>query len=205
MGTSDRFVWWLGRKLGSALLLAGLLLAGLGLWMFLRDQGDFAAGRQDRVTGLTAETGRLKEALGGTETRMAAIRVEIVAQKERAEQAARVARQLDELSSGLNRLTAGSAQLQENGERMARMKEMEANSLKRSAELEQALVRNQWEKDGLEIALARKQQELGVVLADNSQVRHYVRETWTAYGRWVLLAVAVVALGPVFLSRSRPG
>lgn len=205
MRTPSRFVWWLLQRLALALLLAGLALGGLGLWTFLRDGGDFPTRRQKQVRALTAEAGDLKSALGEIGTRMAAIRTEIAAQKERAEQAAKVGRQLDELSSGFNRLTTAAAQLQENKERLARMQQMMANSLQRAAELEQSLVRNQWEKDGLEIALARKQQELGAVLADNSKLRHYARATWAAYGRWVLLAVAVVALGPVFWRRRRPG
>ncbi len=199
-----RFIWWLAFRLAFALLLAGLVLGGLGLWRLRRDPADFATHRRQRVTALTAENGRLKQAGGSTAARMAAIRIEIAAQKDRAEQAAKVGRQLDELSSGLDRLTTGSAQLQENNDRMARMKEMESNSRKRTAELEQALVKTQWEKDGVEIALARKQQELSAVLADDSKLRHYARETWAADGRWVLLAAVLLVLGPVFLRRSRP-
>lgn len=205
MGAPVRFIWWLGLRLAFALLLAGLALGALGLWKFRRDPVDFATRRQDLVTVLTAETSRLEEALGGKRARMASIRIEIAAQKERAEQAAKVARQLDDLSSGLNRLTTGSAQLQENSERLARMKEMETNSRNRTAELEQALIKTQWEKDGLEIALARQQQELAAARADDSKLGHYARETWAAHGRWVLLTVAVVLLGPVFLRRSRRG
>jgi len=205
MGAPVRFIWWLGFRLVFALVLAGLVLGALGLWKFRRDPVDFAARRQNLVTLLMAETSRLKEALGGTEARMASIRIETAAQKERAEQAAKVARLLDELGRGLNRLTTAATQLQENNERLARMKEMEATSRNRTAALEEALIKTQWEKDGLEIALARKQQELSAVLADDSKVRHYARETWAAHGRWVLVAVAVVLLGPVFLRRRRPG
>ena len=186
-----------------ALLLAGLMLTGLALWIFQRDQVDFDVRRQEQVRALTAETGGLKAALGEVETRMASIRVEIAAQKERAEQAAKVGRQLDEFSTGLNRLTTAAAQLQENKERLARMQQMMANSLQSAAELEQTLVKTQGEKDGLEIALERKQQELSTVFANDSKMMHYARETWSAYGRWVLLAVTVVMIGPVFWRRRK--
>ena len=203
MGKPSRFVWWLVQKLAFALLLAGLMLTGLALWIFQRDQVDFDGRRQELVRALTAETGGLKAALGEVETRLASIRVEIAAQKERAEQAAKVGRQLDEFSTGLNRLTTAAAQLQENKERLARMQQMMANSLQRAAELEQTLVKTQGEKDGLEIALERKQQELSTVFANDSKMMHYARETWSAYGRWVLLAVAVVMIGPVFWQRRK--
>jgi len=40
MKARGRFVWWLAQRLGFALVLAGLTLAGLGLWQFLREPGD---------------------------------------------------------------------------------------------------------------------------------------------------------------------
>lgn len=196
MGALGRFTSWLTHKLIFGAVLAVVGLAGFGFWVYLRDQVDFDVRRLEIVRALTGETGKLKAALSDVETRMTAARAEITAQQDRAAQAAKVARDLESLSGGLNRLTIDSAQLKENDERLARMKQMEADSLKRVAQLQDGLKRTQWEKDGLEIALGRMQGQLKSVEENKSKVLHYVREAWAQNGPYVLLIVGLYFLGP---------
>jgi hypothetical protein len=196
MGTFGRIISWLGNKLIFAAALAVIGLAGLGFWVYLRDQVDFDRHRLDLIRMLTGESANLRAALSDVEGRMAAMRAEITAQQERAAQAAKVARELEGLTSGLNRLTADAAQLRENDERLARMRQMETDSLKRVPEIQEALKRTQWEKDGLEIALGRTQQQLKSAEANKSKVLHYVREAWARHGPYVLLIVGLYFLGP---------
>lgn len=203
MGAIDRVFFWLLRKLAWALLLGALGVIGVGLGLFLADQGDFDLRRLEAVRTLTGETARLKTALVGVAARMAGTRVEVAAQQERAAQAAKVAGELDALSSGLNRLTTASVQLRENDERRGRMRQMEADSRKRVGELEQGLVRAQWEKDGMEIALGRTQQQLAGATAGTSVVRHYAREAWTSGGKTIMAVVALVMIGPALWRRRR--
>jgi hypothetical protein len=196
MGFLGRMLSWLSRKLvvGVVLIVAGL--AGLGFWVYLRDQVDFDLRRSELIRALSGETAKLRAALSDVEARMAATRVEIAAMQERAAQSARVAKELEALNSGFNRLTISSEQLRENTERLARMKQMEADSLKRVADLQEQLKRTQWEKDGLEIALGRMQVQLKTVEEQKSRVLHYAREAWARHGHHVLLLVGVYFLGP---------
>lgn len=196
MGAIGRFFSWSVHKLAFGLLLGVLTVAGLGLWVYLRDQVDFDVRRLELVRALTGETTKLKAALSDVGARMAATQVEIAAQQDRAAQAGRVARDLDALNSGLSRLTTDSAQVRENDERLARMRKMENDSLKRVLELQEGLKRTQWEKDGLEIALGRMQLQLKAVEENKSKVLHYARETWAKYGNRVLLVLALYFLGP---------
>src|SRR5258708_790677 len=196
MGTFGRFISWLTHKLIFRAVLAVVGLAGFGFWVYLRDQVDFDVRRLEIVRALTGETGKLKAALSDVEARMAAARVEMGAQQDRAVQAAKVARDLESLSGGLNRLTTDAAQLKENDERLARLKQMEADSLKRVADLQDGLKRTQWEKDGLEIALGRMEVQLKSVEENKSKVLHYVREAWAQHGPYVLLIVGLYFLGP---------
>jgi hypothetical protein len=196
MGALGRFISWLTHKLIFGAILAVAGLAGFGFWVYLRDQVDFDVRRLEIVRALTGETAKLKAALADVETRLVATRAEIAAQQDRAAQAARVARDLESLSSGLNRLTTDSAQLKENDERLVRMKQMQADSLKRVAELQDGLKRTQWEKDGLEIALGRMQVQLKSVEENKSKVLHYIREAWAQHGPYVLLIVGLYFLGP---------
>lgn len=196
MGTFGRIFSWLSHKLIFGAVLAVVALAGLGCWVYFRDQVDFDLRRLEIVRALTGETAKLQAALSDVGARMAAMRVEVTAQQERAAQAAKVARELESLGGGLNRLTTGSDQLRENEERLARMRQMEAESLQRAAELQETLKRTQWEKDGLEIALGRMQLQLKTAEESKSKVVHYVREAWIKHGPYVLLIVGLYFLGP---------
>src|SRR5690606_31111384 len=102
-------------------------------------------------------------------------RTQVSAQQLRAEQAARVARELGELGSGLNWLTTSSDQLRENEQRLVRMKQMETESQRRVIELGHELTRLQWERDGLEIAVQRSQDKLNVVAEEKSAWLHYAK------------------------------
>ncbi|MBL9214564.1 MAG: hypothetical protein JNG83_03715 [Opitutaceae bacterium] len=196
MGALSRFISWLLGKLTFGLILGVLGLIGIGLWIFLRDHVDYDIRRMELVRALSGETTRLRAALADVEARMAGMRVEITAQRDRAKQAARVATELEGLGSGLNRLTTDGAQLREYEERLARMRQMEAESLKKAADLEQALTRTQWEKDGLEIAVGRMQLQLQSAEQQKSKIIHYLQEAWNKYGPYLMGTVALYFLGP---------
>ncbi len=205
MGAFSRIFSWLLRKFAFAALLAGLGLVGVGLRIFLHEPGDFASQQQQIIQALTAENVRLKALIAEADHRMQAKRVEIPAQQLRAQQAARVARELDDLGSGLNWFSTSSAQLESNNQRSAQMKQMETDSLKRVADLGQNLVRIQWEKDGMEIALERNRARLATAIADNFPLLHYARLAWANHGKLVLAAVTLLMLGPAIWRVRRAG
>jgi hypothetical protein len=196
MGSIGRIFSWVAQKFVFALLLAVLGLTGLGLWIFLRDQVDFDVRRLEIVRALTGETAKLHAALADVDARMAATRVEIVAQKERAAQAAKVTLELNSLAGPFSRLTTESAQYRENQERLTRLADLENAALRRAVELEQGLKRTQWERDGLEIALGRMQVQLKTTEESKSRILHYAREARDKYGQQLLLLVGLYLLGP---------
>jgi hypothetical protein len=196
MGAIGRFSSWVLHKLTFALALAVLGVTALGLWIFLRDQVDFDFRRLEIVRALTGETAKLKAAMSDVDARMAAMRIEVAAQQQRAAQAGKVVREIDAMTGGFSRLTTPSDQLRENETRMERMKEMENAALRRVLELEQSLKRTQWEKDGLEIALGRMQAQIKTAEESKSKVLHYAREAWAKYGNHVLAVIGIYFLGP---------
>ena len=187
---------WPLRKLAYAALLAVLGLTGAGLWIFLHDGSDFEASHRNAIKKIETDDATLKAALADSEARLTKTRTEVAASQLRADQAAKVAHNLDDLSGGLNRITTNSAQLKENDERLARMKQMEADSRKRAAELDQGLIRIQWEKDGIEIALQRNRAQAAAVASEESPFLYFVRRAWIDYGKAVLVGVVVVMLLP---------
>lgn len=194
MSSLKSFFLWPIRKLAFAALLAGLGLAGVALWIFNHEGSDFESAHRATIRKTEVENATLKSAIADADRRMAATRTEIAARRLRADQAAKVAGEIDDLNGGLGRITTDSAQLKENDERLVRMKEMEANSRKKADELEQSLVRIQWEKDGIEIALEKNQTQLAAVVAQDSLWEHYLRRAWDEYGIAVLVGVVILML-----------
>jgi hypothetical protein len=186
----------LTRQLTFALVLGALGLGAFGCWVYVRDEVDFDVRRLEIVRALTGETAKLRAALADVEARMANLRTEITAQQDRAAQAGKVVQELETQTTGFNRLTADSAQYRENLERLARMRQMQIDSLKRAVELQETLKRTQWEKDGLEIALGRMEVQLKTVEANKSKIVHYLREAWDRHGPKVILIIALYFLGP---------
>ncbi|HEY4248515.1 MAG TPA: hypothetical protein VGM64_16950 [Lacunisphaera sp.] len=187
---------WPLRKLAYAAVLAVLGLTGAGLWIFLHDGSDFETSHRNAVKKIAVENATLKAALVDSDARLAKTRTEIAARQLRADQAAKVAQNLDDLSGGLNQITTSSAQLKENDERIARMKQMEADSRKRAADLDQELIRIQWEKDGIEIAMERNRAQAATVATDESPLMYFARRAWADYGKAVLVGVVVLMFLP---------
>ncbi len=185
---------WPLRKLAYAVLLAVLGLTGAGLWIYLHDGSDFETSHRNAVKKIEVENATLKMALVDSDARLAKTRTEIAASQLRADEAAKVAQNLDDLSGGLNQITASSAQLKENDARIARMKQMEADSRKRAGDLDQGLIHIQWEKDGIEIALERNRAQAAVVAPDESPLLYFARRAWDDYGIAVMVGVAVLML-----------
>ena len=203
MGPLSRIFSWIFGKLAYAALLSALGLIGAGLWIFLHELGDFTFQHNEAVRALTLEKVKLSAALVDADRRILATQTRVAALQLRAEQAAKVANELEDLSSGIDWLTTGSDQLKENKLRLVRMREMETNSLIGVSDLRQSLVRIQWEKDGMEIAVNRNQTQLKTAEEERSALLHYARAAWEAYGKGVLFGVAFLMLAPMGLRLMR--
>ena len=202
-----QFFSWLLKRLLRAVLVAGLGLAALAWWQQQKDGADFAQARQTELQNLGREVAILQAELTAGQQRITAGLATLAAEELRARQAAKVAKELDELNSGLARLTTDSAQVKENDERLARLQQMKTDSDKHVADTRQALTRDQWAKDGAELALARAQEKYAATQKDDSAPWHYLRLAWERYGQLVAAAVGVVFFGPPvvrFLRSSRP-
>lgn len=203
-----RLFSWLLKKFLLAAVLTGAVLAALGWWLFRAEGGGTLEQRQQQTRRtLQAEVAKNRDALAAVETKIALQPSAIAAQELRARQAAKVAQELDDLGSGLNRLTTDGAQVKENEARQARLKQMEADATSRVGELKQELVRAQWEKDGLELARDRTLGQLRAADANQSPAKHYALVAWDRFGDLVLWGVALVVFGPTavrFFSSRRP-
>ena len=207
MSMFGQFFSWLLKRLLRALLVAGLGLTALAWWQQQKDGADFAQARETELQKLGREVSKLQADLTAVQQRITAGLATVAAEELRARQAAKIAKELDELNSGLSRLTTDGAQVKENDERLARLKQMEADADSHAADTRQALTRDQWAKDGAELALTQAQEKYSAMQKDDSAPLHYLRLAWERYGQLVLAAVGVIFFGPPvvrFLRSSRP-
>ncbi len=207
MSMFGQFFSWLAKRLLRALLVAGLGLTTLAWWQQQKEGTDFAQVRQTELQNLGREVAKLEADLTAVQQRIVAGLATVAAEELRARQAAKVAKELNELNSGLSRLTTDGAQVKENDARLARLQQMESDSDKHAAESRQALTRDQWAKDGVDLALARAQENYTATQKDDSALLHYLRLAWERYGQFVVAAVGVIFFGPPvvrFLRSSRP-
>lgn len=194
MGAVAKFLAWILRKVTFSILLVLLGLTGFGLWLFLRENVALEMKQQALLRELTGKNQQLRAALANIEARMSGLRTEIPVEENRAREAARIAAQLADLNGSVS-----DEQRRENERRIAALRETESVARQKAAELQQMLMRTQWEKDGLEIALSHAAAELNHVEAKKSQVLVYAREAWGRYGDYVVIAVIVYFLSPPVL------
>lgn len=207
MGIIWRFLTWLLKRLILAALLIGLALLSMAGWLQQQDGPAFAAVRQSTLERLAGDVQRLQSEVVTARSRIANEQANLAAQELRAGEALRLAKELEELNGGLARLTTSGAQLRENDQRRARLRERAAVATKRAAESRHALVRSHWERDGVELALAAKQRQHAAARENDSALRHYLGGAWTQLGRFWLGVVGLVMFGPPlvrFFRRTRP-
>lgn len=196
MGTLGRFLSWLLRQLTFGVVLVAAGVIGFGLWMYLRDDLRFEQRRMDLARLLTGQKTQMRAALADAELRLGRIRGAIGEQERRAAEAARIARELQDLNGGLTRLGRPADEVRQVEERLVRLRATEAEARQRAAELQGELARTQWEHEGLTQALGRLEFQLVEVEAGKSRSLEFVREVWSRYGGVVLLGVSLWLLGP---------
>lgn len=196
MGILARILSWLLRQLtfGVVLVAAGIL--GFGMWMYLRDDLRFEQRRLDMARLLAGERSQMRAALADAEARLAAVRQAVAEQERRADEAVRIARELQELNGGLGRVGRPVDEIRQFEERLARLRATESEARQRMADLQKDIARTQWEREGLTQALGRIEVQLVEIEAQKSRVIGFVREVWSRYGWVVVIAAAVWLLGP---------
>ncbi len=211
-----RFGTWLLQKLSVGGLIAVLGILIYGLWLFLQDNVDFDARRQARIEQLTAERGRLAELRSDIEERVGELRSEVARQEQRLQQANRVVATLRDLQNWWDRVFGNREQQQANAEQITRMEQLGAGVAEQLVELRGMILGAEGEREELEAALARTEDEL--VQAEESRfwLSYYTRLAWERAGTTIIIALLLYFFGPTvwkvtlyfgvapLLARSRP-
>lgn len=184
------------QKLATGVLIAALGLAACGLWLFWRDGGDFDATRRQFLTGLNRDREQAQAELADLGRHIAEMQADLAQQQVRAQEAGRAITGLRDLQSTWERLFGNREQQRAYAEQLERMEQAKHDAEVREVDLQQALVRAQWQKDGLEIELGRLDRRIHEAEAGRSRVVHYLIRAWDK-ARWYIAAVlGLYFLGP---------
>ena len=196
MGILLNFVRWLLGKTAAAGLILALGLGAGGLWLFLKDNVGFEDWRRDVIRTITGERAHIQSALGDVEQRLTRMKTEIAAERAKADQAGKIIEQLKALESTWDRLVGNPEQQRANAEQSTKMVALRATAIARIETLQKEYTRTTWERDGLEVALGKKDTELKTAEAKKSKVQHYLEDAWSRSRIWVYLALVLYFFGP---------
>ena len=187
--------------------ILGLAVAVGGVWLALRDKGDFEAARQEQLRSLNGERAKVGSALADVHQRMAKITADIATGEERIRQTDGVIGQLKGLDSTWDKLT-GDAQQRANSERREKLEKQQAESKAQVAALQADFTRTGWERDGLEIDLAKLDAQLRAAEVKRSKTMHYLNRAWNhpiagmKVRAWAFLLLGLVVVGVTLWKRA---
>ncbi|HTQ29699.1 MAG TPA: hypothetical protein VMI53_00675 [Opitutaceae bacterium] len=198
-----RFAKWLVQKFALGVFIAVLGLAAYGLWLFLRDNVDFDAVRRQFLAQLNGDRRHFRAVLDDADKRMAEIQADLAKQQARAQTTGKAIAGLEGLQSTWARFFGDSEQQRAYAEQLAHMQQLKHDAEKRAVDLQEQLVRTQWEKDGIEIALGKLDRRIRTEEANQSRVVHYLLLAWDK-AKWYVAAVLGLyffgpALGKIFM------
>ena len=203
----SKLALWLGPKAGVAVLLVA---AGLGAYAFrlaARDPVDFDLHRSESLRLLAGEQQHLLATLGDVKQRIASLETGLATQKERfhtADRAIAALRTGDTWwRTAWEKLFGDADQVRTKEERLARFEKMKTDATARAAELRTTIIRTGWERDGVEIDLARVNRHLAAVERDRSKALHYLALAWQRSQWYVVAALALWFLAPALWRRRR--
>ena len=191
---------WLMQKLAAAALIILIALAGYGLWLFLQEEGVFEERRVDQLQRAIAERDRLLDAQTIIEKRIAEARALIEKQKDNAQRADRIIATLRDLESWWERWFGNREQQAGNVERLHKMEKFKSDTAAKVIELQRLVTQAVTDKDGVEQALRRTNNEVANLEASRSRARHYIVRAWEKTKWWLVIALASYFLGPTFWS-----
>lgn len=196
MGPIFKFLRWLYDKFAVAALIVTLGVATWAVWLFLHDKVDFDEWRRVALRSAENDRAKVRSALDEVHRRMDRLSNEIAAEQEKGRQADKVIAQLRELESTWDKVFGDRAQQQTNARRLEDVTKIRLDATARIAALQNEFTRTTWERDGLDIALAKAAAQVQTIEAQRSKTLHYLSLAWERARWWVAAALGFYFLGP---------
>lgn len=206
MGSVFKFLRWVFEKFAGAALIVVLGLVACGLWLFLKDNVDFDALRQDAIRTFNGDRAHVREALADVNQRMDRLSAEIAAEQQRAKLADKIIAEIDAQDSLWERWFGNREQQRANAGQREKTVALRHSLTEKIAGLQKDFTRLTWERDGLEVAAGKIETQLKAAEAQQSRVLHYLERTlnqrighWPVVlpvKWWIVIALALYFIGP---------
>ncbi len=187
----------LAQKLAVSLLMVVLVLAAGGLWLFLRDQASFTAGKPPFLVELKRDRQHTAAALDGLNKHMAEIQAELAQQQAREQMEDKAIAQLHNLRSWWDRWFGDREKQRAYADELARDEQLSHDTQAREIALVQEFRRAKWEKDGIEIELSQLDRQIHAAETNQSRMVHYLLLAWDRAKGYAAVALALYLLGPL--------
>ena len=191
-----KFARWLLQKAAVAAAIVVLALAAYGGWLFLQEEGLLESQRRAKLERAVRERDALRAAQAAVEGKLAAAREALQREQDRVRRAGEVVATLRSLESWWDKLFGNREQQAANAEQMKRMEVLRGEAAAKLDELQAAVTRTVWERDGIEAALQRADAHVEMLEAAQSQLRKYVLAAWDSTKWWIAAALGGYFLGP---------
>lgn len=197
---------WLLQKFATGVLIVVVGVAIFAGWLYLRNNADFEAWRQNMVRTINGDRTRYQAALADVNRRLAAESTAIAADQRQLQLADKVIGEIKGLDSVWARYFGDQAQQSLNRRRLASVEARRASIAADLQHRREAFTHATWERDGLQVALGKQDAKLQAYRARRSAVMRYVDEAWNhRLGRgvlrlpvkdWVFLVLGLYFVGP---------
>jgi len=195
-GLLYRFGTWLLTKLGAAVLIIVLSLAGFGLWLYVNDEIDAETRRLEYMEELRATQVKLAEDKAAALQKLQELRADAKVQEERIAQTRRIIANLEALRSWWEEWFGDSEQQETNENRLARMQVLAEKANLDHADLLRRIGQGEIEVEDIAFQLDSVDRDLASAEKSESAAAHYLRDAWDQSKQYIFVALALFFIGP---------
>lgn len=190
-----QFLWWLVKKFGPFVLIAGLMLTVCATSHFLRDDIDLDERRAANLRELTAKRVELARATGGADQRAIDMRKETLVLQNRIRLAKQDLDALRENHTFWQRWFGDPAKYKADAAEIERLVRLGVEANRQAEDLKRKLAQTKWERDGVEIELERLNAEIARAEAAPGPLLHYYGLAWLQGKYFVIGGGVLYVLG----------
>lgn len=187
---------WLLSKLGAAVLIVVVALAGVGLWLYVNDQVDAETRRLEYLDTLRATQTKLTAEKAEVLVKLQELRERAVEQEERIAQAQRVVASLEALRSWWEEWFGNGEQQEANERQLARMQVLATQAQMDLDVLNRDIGSNEIQVEDLQFQLNSVERDMASAEKSQSAAAHYLRDAWDQSKTYLLVALLLFFFGP---------
>lgn len=190
-------IGWLTRRLAGVAVAALTAAAIYGAWLFVRQEALQEWERRGRLQSATADREKIERAREALTARTTELGAEAKAQESRLREATRTVADLRDREGWWGRWFGDHQKRAEDAERIARAEAAREEAAGRLAASRRALEQAGWEREGLEAAWRRVNDEISFLERGRSWFVRWIAAAWEKAKWYVIGGLAVVLLGPI--------